>query len=439
MPQSHTAGESKAVQRTRGSEINYMLAQCAEDEKDDDSAIEYYKEALESSVHEPSMLSLSKVHLRKHNIKECQDMCHSLLRVASKKEEASMIMGDLLFIKGEYEKATIQYHNLLAKNPNNYVAMEKIVSLLRRAGKLKEVPDLFEKAETKDPRSSSHAGLYFSKGLYYRYTNNIMDAIKHFNLARRDGEWGCKALENMIDIYINPDGSNLWEDGEGGSDGANRESVRVAEKLLRELEQLGPRTQRLICLENFHLLATREKDNINRAMVSFTDILESDKDNLPAMLGVSTAYMIEKAPNKARNYLKRMAKMPYNQDYAEEFEKAYLMLADIYIGRGKFDLAQDLCKKCLSFNKSCAGAWELMGVIMEKEQSYKDAAECYEKSWDFEHQASASVGFKLAFNYLKARRFVEAIDISNKVLAQYPDYPKIRKEILERAMEGLRP
>jgi len=45
---------------------------------------------------------------------------------------------------------------------------------------------------------------------------------------------------------------------------------------------------------------------------------------------------------------------------ANEFERSYLMLADIYVGRGKFDLAQDLCKKCLSFNKSCSKAWELM-------------------------------------------------------------------------------
>ena len=72
------------------------------------------------------------------------------------------------------------------------------------------------------------------------------------------------------------------------------------------------------------------------------------------------------------------------QEYAEEFEKSYLMLAEIYVGRGKFDLAQELCKKCLGYNKSCAGAWDLMGVIMEKEASYKDAAECYEKSWAFE-------------------------------------------------------
>jgi hypothetical protein len=33
-----------------------------------------------------------------------------------------------------------------------------------------------------------------------------------------------------------------------------------------------------------------------------------------------------------------------------------------------------------------------MGAIMEREQSYKDAAEHYEKAWKHENQASAQVG-----------------------------------------------
>lgn len=37
------------------------------------------------------------------------------------------------------------------------------------------------------------------------------------------------------------------------------------------------------------------------------------------------------------------------------------------------------------------------------------------------------------------RRFVEAIDVCDKVLAQYPDYPKIREEILNKAYASLRP
>lgn len=45
-------------------------------------------------------------------------------------------------------------------------------------------------------------------------------------------------------------------------------------------------------------------------------------------------------PPQARNALKRIAKMPYTLESAEEFEQAYLHLAHLYVDRGKFDLAQ---------------------------------------------------------------------------------------------------
>ena len=51
--------------------------------------------------------------------------------------------------------------------------------------------------------------------------------------------------------------------------------------------------------------------------------------------------------------------------------------------------------------------------------------------------------FKLAFNYLKARKYVEAIDICHKVLLetkiQYGiEYPKIRASVLDKARASLR-
>lgn len=76
---------------------------------------------------------------------------------------------------------------------------------------------------------------------------------------------------------------------------------------------------------------------------------------------------------------------------------------------------------------------------MEKEHSYKDASDHYEKAWKFSGEASPSIGFKLAFNYLKAKRFVEAIELCHKVLAASPNYPKIEKEILQKAQASLRP
>jgi tetratricopeptide repeat protein 21B len=49
------------------------------------------------------------------------------------------------------------------------------------------------------------------------------------------------------------------------------------------------------------------------------------------------------------------------------------------------------------------------------------------------------VGYKLAFNYLKAKRFVEAIEVCHQVIKAFPDYPRIRKDILEKARQGLKP
>ena len=101
--------------------------------------------------------------------------------------------------------------------------------------------------------------------------------------------------------------------------------------------------------------------------------------------------------------------------------------------------AQELCRKCLKYNKSCSKAWEVLGSIMEREMSYRDAAEHYENAWKFEAEASPAVGFRLAFNYLKAKRYVEAIDVCHKVLAIQSTYPKIQKDILEKARMLLRP
>ena len=52
--------------------------------------------------------------------------------------------------------------------------------------------------------------------------------------------------------------------------------------------------KRVMVLENYVLLATKQKSNIDKAMQSFIDMLEEDGDYLPAVLGMATGFMIEK-------------------------------------------------------------------------------------------------------------------------------------------------
>ncbi|OQS06545.1 hypothetical protein THRCLA_01407 [Thraustotheca clavata] len=415
----------------------YKLALVYNDMKDWDNVLKYCTVALRSDEsHEESILCLARIYNQMQNTEQCQAKCTTLLRLNPSHEEAAMMLADIMLQKDDNESAIFHFQNLLEAKPDNFTVLNRFITMLRHAGKLEKVARYLKLAERAGPRAVHSAGLHYCKGLYNRFQNNIHDAIQEFNLARKDPEWGGNALINMIEIYLNPDNENMWDSPEDSSK-EQTENIRIANALMDELPQ--ERTFKLRVLEGYAVMATKTKPAIEKAISVFLEILEQDKDNVAALLALATGYMLAKQQPKARNQLKRIAKMNYDASIADEFERSYILLADIYISRSKYDLAQELCKKALQHNKSSGKAWELLGLIMEKEQSYQDAADCYNEAWKCGGEASAPIGYKLAFNYLKAKRYIEAIDVSQKVLDKYPDYPKIRKEIREKAQAGLRP
>ena len=90
------------------------------------------------------------------------------------------------------------------------------------------------------------------------------------------------------------------------------------------------------------------------ATIWLTDPIDSpiiQHESVPLFLGMATGHMILKQTPRARNQLKRIAKMPWNPHDAEEFEQSWLLLADIYIQAGKYDMAIELLKKCTLYNQ----------------------------------------------------------------------------------------
>ena len=43
----------------------------------------------------------------------------------------------------------------------------------------------------------------------YRYIGEPNDALRHFNKARKDSDWGQNAVYNMIEICLNPDNETV--------------------------------------------------------------------------------------------------------------------------------------------------------------------------------------------------------------------------------------
>ncbi|XP_017279892.1 tetratricopeptide repeat protein 21B [Kryptolebias marmoratus] len=438
------------AQKQLAAEICAEIAKHYTSQKGYERAVKFYKEALVyCETDRKVMLELARLYLTLDETHACQDQCKEILKNEKFNEEATLMMAEINFRKQDYDHAVSNFADFLKHKPDNYPTLSRFIDLSRRAGKLEEVPKSLLDAEKHSSRTKFDPGFNYCKGLYLWYTGEPNDALRHFNKARKDNDWGQNAVYNMIEIYLNPDnntiGGEVFEnlDGEIGNSTEKQESeqlaVRTAEKLLKEIKPQTPGGHvQLRILENYCLLATKQKANIEKALGVFTEIANNEKDHVPALLAMATAYMMLKQTPRARNQLKRIAKMNWNTADADEFEKSWLLLADIYIHSGKYDMAGDLLKRCLNHNKSCCKAYEYQGYIMEKDQAFRDAALSYELAWKYGNWTNPTIGYKLAFNYLKAKRHVDAIDVCHKVLAAYPNYPKMRKEILDKARAALR-
>ncbi|CAD5116982.1 DgyrCDS5817 [Dimorphilus gyrociliatus] len=441
--------DSLAEQKNLAAKICKQMAENAYNERDFTKAIQIYKEALTHAENDGKlMLELAKLYLTTDNLDECQHLCMSLLKKDEETDAATIMMADVMFRKKDYEQATYHFKQLLSNRPDNFEALERLVDLMRRAGQLEDVPKFLEMAEKASSRANIEAGFNYCKGLYYWYAGDPTTALNLFNKARKDSEWGLKSMYNMIEICLNPDnetlGGEVFEavdaDPSERQDTEQFAAMKTAEKFIKELK---PKQNDLkpVILHCMWLIATKKRQNVDEAVNTLSELVmeeQQSKENVEALHGMAVAFVGMKQQQKARNFLKRIAKAPWNMEDAEALERSWLLLADMHIQTGKHDLAVELLKKVIQYNASCAKAYEYLGHVMEKEQSYEDAANNYEQAWKYSHENNPNIGFKLAFNYLKSKRYVGAIDVCQKVIDKNPNYPRIKKEILEKARQNIR-
>lgn len=188
------------------------------------------------------------------------------------------------------------------------------------------------------------------------------------------------------------------------------------------------------------MIATKEKTNIEQALEDLISMAQKDteQDHIGTTLAIATAYTILKQGQRAKNQLKRVSKRSWTFEDAEYLERCWLLLADFYMQASKYDLAADLLRRVLQYNKSSNKAHEYMGYIAEKEQRYREASNYLECAWKYGGKNNPIVGYRLGFNLMKFKKYAEAIDVCQSVLKAHPDYPKIKKDVLDKCMNNLR-
>ena len=114
------------------------------------------------------------------------------------------------------------------------------------------------------------------------------------------------------------------------------------------------------------------------------------------------------------------------------------MMADYQISVNSFGEAEKELQKVLKHNKSNVKAFEYMGLIKEKERDHVVAAKHYQTAFRLSNNKNAGVGFRLAFNYLKAQRYTDTLDVGKQILKVIPDYPRLKDDLLLKARQQVR-
>jgi len=68
------------------------------------------------------------------------------------------------------------------------------------------------------------------------------------------------------------------------------------------------------------LITTKNKNNVEQALASFTQMAKISKDNVDVLYGTSVAYMVLKQAPSAQKVLKHISALPWSADEAESLE-----------------------------------------------------------------------------------------------------------------------
>lgn len=378
----------------------------------------------------------------------CQQTCSAILRIDADNESASVMMADIAFRKVDFDMALFHFTQLITKQPTNWEGLVRLIEILRRTGNIQDCAEYITAAEMNCDNPSKDTKFLFCKAMYEWYSGNLNNALKNFNNARQDPDFGLLAIYNMIEICLNPDDEMFAEQFTDNDDLEYRDSrtmaLKTTDRLLKELKQRleanGDDTLKYRLLTNFRLLATKDKYNLERALDDFLAIAgqKAYKDNIGTTLGIAMAHTLLKQSQRAKNQLKRIVKTVWTFEDAEYLERCWLLLADYYLQSSKFDIGADLVNKVVQHNKACTKAYEYLGFIAEKEARYKDAATHYESAWRFGGKANPAIGYKLAFSLMKCKKYPDAVDMAQEVLKLSPDYPRVKKDVLDKSMNNLR-
>lgn len=389
--------------------------------------------AYSNNKSEKAIKEIIKNLLAQKKLDEAQKYADMLIRLNENNEENLKLLVTVISNRKNNDEACIYLEEIINKQITSFKLIEIYIELIRRTGKISKVKELLSKCEKK-LKFTFNAGLVYCKALYLRYTNETSTALLEFSKIKTDEYYGIKCLEQMIEIYINPDNNILFLEFPSPYSFISRDSIleysnseidfQALKFLLKEL-QMKRDDDRTRIYECWVSLIIRDEKFIRKAIETCKDILSKNPENISAWIVLAFSNFVLKNDSECKLNLSILEKSKINDIvYYNDYERGYLLLAYLYLKSNNNSKGNDILKKVLNeLNIAQVKAYELLGIIAEKDQNYKEASSCFEKAWEFSCKNNAVIGYKLAVCYLNIKKPIKAVDICNEISKKFPEYP----------------
>lgn len=378
---------------------------------------------------QPQVL-LAQLFLQSGRMDECRQTCVTFLQRHPDNQHAATVMAEVSFRCGEFSTALRHYDQLLQRKPDNFLALVAAIDLLRRSGRSAEIVLYLNSSREACTTQSLAlpAGLLLCYGLAAWYSGRRDEALRHLNEARGDAQWRLRVSRCMIDIY-------LHQVLDSRHDSADQQRDTCLHNVQTLLPLFSPQSAVRRLLVALVQVADVSRAGAERAMPQLEQLsaqLEGP-ERVSALWGLALAQLQLKQGSRALSVLSTAGESAWTPDCGDVLESCWLRLVELHVESGRPEAAVGLLERTLNFNQSCSEAHLKLAEIHERNGASALSIASYQQAWRLTGHSDPRVGYKLACAHLKSRRYVHAIQACHQVLKQNPDYPKIRKEILEKA------
>eukprot|EP00457_Paulinella_chromatophora_P000572 gb/GEZN01000572.1/.p1 GENE.gb/GEZN01000572.1/~~gb/GEZN01000572.1/.p1 ORF type:complete len:1296 (+),score=258.54 gb/GEZN01000572.1/:67-3954(+) len=423
---------ARKVELELAAELNFQLAQYSSD------PLSLYKQVVAfNTFHVLARLALAKIALDTDNLQDAQRHCQVILRTDANNEEAAVMMSEVMDRQG---KNDFHFQRLLEKNPTDWDALRQLILVLRKSGRLEDAKPFLTKAEKAMGREAP-SGFLFCSGMFERFAGSRIKAVELLGKARTDFKYAQEAVVAMIEIYQRTESDHKMQ--HEGKSKRTEVQKKGTQKLLEELVKLegGTASRRTKVLECYEWIRSGDTNLLEQAHRELQSLVMEDPSYIPALVARVEAFQENNDQEKVRSELKLISNLSPRVGYniSAELETAYLKLARLYLLEQNVSGAKTEAKRVLAFNRSSATAWYILGQVQEKECQFVEASQSFQQAWNMSNGTDVDIGLSLADNYMKAKSYVQAVDVCHKVMKkEKADVVKL-KQILQTARVSIRP